>query len=82
MESGPSSSFRDVSPDRDDRIRDFLSRHGGPAATPSREGEMQKGLKGWSEIYAMDGYALRCDWSKAGTRYELAYSEVAPSRPP
>ena len=78
MTSPPGSGFADTSPDRDDRIRDFLARHGGPSGKPGRAEETQEGAKGWSEIYAQDGYALRCDWSRVGTRHEMSYSEVAP----
>jgi hypothetical protein len=73
------SILKDASPDRDERIRDFLVRHGGPSSRPGAEGESQEGIRGWSEIYAMDGYALRCDWSRVGTRHEMSYAEVAPS---
>ncbi|HEX3848552.1 MAG TPA: hypothetical protein VHV81_14310 [Steroidobacteraceae bacterium] len=79
MTTTANSGFKDASPDRDDRIRDFLVRHGGPGGKPSREEETQEGAKGWSEIYAMDGYALRCDWSRVGTRHEMTYSEIAPA---
>ena len=72
------TAMEDASPDRDERIRDFLVRHGGPSNRPGREGKSQQGASGWSEIYAMDGYALRCEWSQVGTRHEMTYSEIAP----
>jgi hypothetical protein len=71
----------DLSPDHDDRIRDFLTRHGGAAARLSREGESQGGVQGWTEVYARDGYALRCDWTSAGSRMEMSYTEIAPVPP-
>jgi hypothetical protein len=33
---------------------------------------------GWSEVYAADGYRLRCDWSRMGSREEMKFSEIAP----
>jgi hypothetical protein len=69
---------RDVSPDREDRIADFLARHGGKGAKASSEGDSQGGTAGWSEVYAADGYTLRCDWSTLGTEEKMAYSEIAP----
>jgi hypothetical protein len=43
-----------------------------------RQGQAAGGLQGWSEIYANDGYALRCEWSTFGSREEMKYSEIAP----
>lgn len=68
----------DASVDNDDRIKDFFARHGGPAGKPTRQGDSQQGLQGWSEVYAEDGYTLRCDWTKFGSRAEMTYSEIAP----
>jgi hypothetical protein len=67
----------DVSPDREDRIREFLARHGGAGAA-RKTGEDRSGLRGWYEIYAADGHALRCDWTRSGSGAELRYSEIAP----
>jgi len=68
----------DLSPDADERIRDFLSRHGG-AGTPSARDELHpSGDSGWSEIYAADGYVLRCDWSRIGSREEMRFAELPP----
>jgi hypothetical protein len=67
----------DVSPDSEDRIRDFLARHGGAGAA-RQDGKDRSGLSGWYEIYAADGYTMRCDWTRSGSREELCYSEVAP----
>jgi hypothetical protein len=65
-------------PDDEDRIRDFYARHGGAGNAPRRFAS-QGGLQGWSEIEARDGHVLRCEWSRFGSREEIAYSEVAPS---
>lgn len=70
--------MKKMSPDGDDRIEDFLNRHGGPGPRGPREGERAGGLEGWSEIYAADGYTLRCDWSQLGSLLELKYSEKPP----
>jgi hypothetical protein len=69
----------DVSPDSQDRIREFLARHGGPSPQPSREEVSEAGVCGWSEVYAADGYRLRCDWSRMGSRAEMRFSEIAPA---
>jgi len=64
--------------DDDDRIRDFWARHGGPADRSSDAGEIVAGICGWSEVYAADGYALRCEWSRIGGRQEMQYIEKPP----
>jgi hypothetical protein len=66
------------SPDSGDRIRDFWARHGGPAARRSDAGESVAGASGWSEVYASDGYTLRCEWSRLGDRHEMQYTERPP----
>jgi hypothetical protein len=66
------------SPDHDERLKDFFARHGGPGPGSTRRGQSAGGVEGWSEVYASDGYVLRCDWSKLGTRDEMEYSEIAP----
>lgn len=71
-----SSECDDDSPDHADRIQDFLSRHGGPGVRGMSAGESPGGIRGWSEIYAADGYALRCDWSLTGSRKEMKYVEM------
>ncbi len=71
----------DVSPDREERIEEFLARHGGPGATPKREGGSASGGGGWYDVYAADGYRLHCEWSRMGSREELKFSEVAPRAP-
>jgi hypothetical protein len=69
----------DVSPDSEDRIRDFMGRHGGPGS-PRRHSMDPFGYRGWYEIYAADGYCLRCEWSRTGGRQELKFSEIGPQR--
>ena len=68
----------DLSPDHDERIKDFLARHGGPGSPAMREGKSAGGVEGWSEVYARDGYALRCEWSTFGAKERMTYSEIAP----
>jgi hypothetical protein len=68
------------SPDDADRIKDFWNRHGGPGAGITRKGNTLPGISGWSEVSAADGYILRCDWSRSGSRQELQYIEKPPSR--
>ena len=68
----------DITPDGEDRIRDFFARHGGPGAAPRREETSGAGHRGWYEVAAADGYRLRCEWSRAGGRHELKYFEIAP----
>jgi hypothetical protein len=71
-------SGADISPDSEDRIKEFLARHGGAGSAPRREECMPPGDRGWYEIYAADGCALRCEWSRIGSREELKFSEVPP----
>jgi hypothetical protein len=67
-----------ASPDGKDRAEDFYSRHGGPSQKASQEGDHNGGLTGWSEVYAHDGYTLRCEWSKFGSKVDMSYAEIAP----
>ncbi|HEY3849328.1 MAG TPA: hypothetical protein VGL87_00040 [Steroidobacteraceae bacterium] len=67
----------DASPDSEDRIRDFLARHGGAGSTPRRGERNVSGDGGWYEICAADGCRLRCEWSRIGGRAEFKFSEVA-----
>src|ERR1700683_4137838 len=69
----------DVTPDSQDRIEDFLSRHGGPGAD-LRQAADAAGTAGWYEVYAADGYRLRCDWSRMGGREEMQFSEIGPQK--
>ncbi len=68
--------------DDDSRLSDFLARHGGAAALVPRRGESSDGLEGWSEIYAADGFVLRCDWVRQGGRTEMRYEEHSPREVP
>ncbi len=68
----------DTSPDREERIREFLARHGGRGAEPVRNEELEPGIRGFSEVQAADGYRLRCDWSRFGSREDMRFSEIAP----
>jgi hypothetical protein len=79
MNSSANTPLAPVSLDDNDRITDFLSRHGGAGSTPPRRGESTGGLAGWSEIFAADGHVLRCDWTRQGTRSEMSYEELPPA---
>ncbi len=68
----------DVSPDGDDRIHDFLNRHGGAGTAPVRKESHAGGTSGWSEVYAADGHILRCEWSRFGDREEMQFTELSP----
>jgi hypothetical protein len=68
----------DSSPDSRDRIEEFLARHGGAGKLPSRGAKNPLGEEGWSEVYAADGYTLRCEWSRMGSHEEMRFSELAP----
>jgi hypothetical protein len=70
----------DISSDKADRMRDFFARHGGPSGDPIHHVETERGTSGWSETYAKDGYALRCDWSRVGGKEEMQFAELR--RPP
>jgi len=56
-----------------------MERHGGPGS-PRRQATDTAGYRGWYEIYAADGYRLRCDWSRMGGREELTFTEVGPGQ--
>lgn len=68
----------DASSDNEDRAQDFLARHGGAGSEPLREETLASGASGWSEMYAADGYTLRCDWSRLGSFQELKFTEIPP----
>ncbi len=68
-----------LSADHQDRIEDFLKRHGGPARAASRHERIDAGYRGWSEIYAADGYVLRTEWSRSELRATMNVSELPPS---
>jgi hypothetical protein len=69
----------DKSSDGSDRIQEFLSRHGGSANRKANGATDPSGLGGWSEVYAADGYTLRCDWSRMGDRQEMIFTETPPA---
>ena len=69
------------SADHQDRVADFMRRHGGPAREACRQGRMDAGYRGWSELYAADGYVLRTEWSRYELRGTLNVSEIAPPNP-
>jgi len=75
---GVTPAADDASPDREERINDFLARHGGAGSAPKRQGRSELGTDGWYEIPAADGYRLRCEWSRVGSRSEARYFEVSP----
>jgi hypothetical protein len=68
----------DVSPDRAERIDDFLARHGGAGSRAPRSEDTAAEIQGWSEVYAADGYTLRCEWQRFGSHEEMKYSEIPP----
>lgn len=61
-----------------DRVVEFLNRHGGAAPYVEREAERIPGTSGWSEVYAADGYRLRCEWSALGSEQKMSFIEIAP----
>lgn len=67
-----------LTPDSEERVQDFWTRHGGPGGRGADKGEIVAGICGWSEVYAADGYTLRCEWSCIGGRQEIQYSEKPP----
>jgi hypothetical protein len=71
-------SLERLSSDHQDRIADFIKRHGGPAAAASRQERIDAGYRGWSEIHAADGYVLRTEWSRSELRSTMNVSELAP----
>ena len=78
MQSDESMESRGTTPDSDERVQDFWARHGGPAERRADAGDIVAGIRGWSEVYAADGYALRCEWSRIGGRQEIQYFEKPP----
>jgi hypothetical protein len=64
--------------DGDERITDFFARHGGAGHIDAKEGDKEFHTRGWSEVFAADGYKLRCEWSKAGTKTTMSFSEIPP----
>jgi hypothetical protein len=72
------SPAQDVSPDHAERIQDFLARHGGSGSRAARAADIAPEIQGWSEVYAADGYTLRCEWSRFGSKEDMKYSEIPP----
>ena len=52
----------------------------GARAAARREEVDASGFAGWYEVYAADGYRLRCDWSRMGSREELRFAEIGPQQ--
>lgn len=69
-----------LSVDGRDRIVDFLNRHGGAAPDAEHEAGSPRGESGWSEVHAVDGYRLRCEWSTLGCERYMNFVEIAPAR--
>ena len=67
-----------LSIDGKERVRDFLSRHGGAAPDVEHEGERFEGTCGWSEVRAADGYRLRCEWTLRGSERNMSFVEISP----
>jgi hypothetical protein len=81
QDNGTAPADGDISPDSEERIRDFFARHGGAGSVPRREEKLPSGDGGWYEVHAADGYRMRCEWSSIGSREELKFSEIAPRAP-
>ena len=69
-----------MSRDGEDRITDFFARHGGPGRIGEQEGDEELHTRGWSEVYAADGHRLRCEWSRAGDKTLMNFSEISPEK--
>jgi hypothetical protein len=69
-----------IVPGDEDRIADFFARHGGRGRglVHERAGDKESHTRGWSEVYAADGHKLRSEWSKAGTRIQMSFTEIPP----
>jgi hypothetical protein len=64
--------------DQRERVAEFSGRHGGLAREARRTGLLEGGYVGWSEVYAVDGYVLRIEWSRTELRSTLQIFELAP----
>jgi hypothetical protein len=80
-EPGESLGPGDQSPDGNDRVEEFLARHGGPGTRETDIGSDPVGQSGWSVVYAADGYTLRCDWSRTGELQRMKFTERPPADP-
>jgi len=67
-----------ISIDHDDRVEDFKRRHGGLIDGVNRHESFESGCRGWSEIYAADGYVLRVEWSRFEMRGAMRVFEFRP----
>ena len=67
-----------IAPGGEDSIADFFARHGGRGLVHERAGDRELHTRGWWEVYAADGHKLRCEWSKAGTRTQMNFTEIPP----
>ena len=67
-----------LSVDGEERVLSFLARHGGAAPDQEHEGDRFNGTCGWSEVHALDGYRLRCEWSQLGSEQKMNFVEIAP----
>lgn len=76
----PSPPADVAAPDSRERTEDFLRRHGGPALPKGAAGDIVQGVSGWAELYAADGYTLRCDWTRFGSHHELRFTERPPQQ--
>lgn len=81
QESTADHMTNDFSPDGDERLADFLRRHGGPGAPPTESSTKTLGTSGWSRFYAADGCSLRCEWTISGDRRQMNYSEIPADEP-
>ncbi len=67
--------LEEISLDHRDRVAEFKSRHGGSIESAGRSERSESGCRGWSEIYAVDGYVLRVEWSKFEMRAAMRILE-------
>ena len=70
--------LEEISLDHRDRVADFKSRHGGSIESAGLIERSESGCRGWSEIYAVDGYVLRVEWSKFEMRASMRILEFRP----
>ena len=64
--------------DGKERITAFLARHGGTGKGIEAEGDKDGHTRGWSEVYAADGYILRCEWRAVGSETQMTFVERSP----
>jgi hypothetical protein len=73
---GPLDWPEAISLDHRLRVAEFIMRHGGPTDSGGRNELMELGCRGWSEIYAADGYVLRVEWSRFELRTTMRVFEL------